>query len=51
MKRRWTAEKIMRLLKEVDRDLAKKLTVTDICRKLRRVSGATTDRSSFARHC
>jgi putative transposase len=33
MRRRWTADEIMRLLKEADRDLAKKLTVSDICRK------------------
>ena len=33
MKRRWTADEIMPLLKEADRDLAKGLTVSDICRK------------------
>jgi putative transposase len=33
MRRRWTADQITRLLREADRDLAKKLTVTDICRK------------------
>ena len=33
MKRR-TAEQIQRLLREADRDLAKGLTVTDVCRKL-----------------
>jgi putative transposase len=33
MKRRWTAEKIARLLREAERDLAKGLTVLDICRK------------------
>ena len=33
MKRRWTADDIARLLKEADRDLAKGLTVSDICRK------------------
>src|SRR5262249_22350601 len=33
MRRRWTADQITRLLKEADRDLAKKLTVSDICRK------------------
>jgi putative transposase len=33
MKRRWTADEITRLLKEVDRDLAKGLTVSDVCRK------------------
>jgi transposase-like protein len=32
MRRRWTASEIARLLKEVDRDLAKKLTASDICR-------------------
>jgi len=33
MRRRWTADKIARLLSEADRDLAKGLTVSDICRK------------------
>jgi transposase-like protein len=33
MKRRWTADKIGRLLNEADRELAKGLTVLDICRK------------------
>src|SRR5262249_49203733 len=33
MKRRWTADEIARLLWEADRDLAKGLTVSDICRK------------------
>ena len=33
MRRRWTADEITRFLKEADRDLAKKLTVSDICRK------------------
>jgi putative transposase len=33
MKRRWNADKIVRLLREADRDLAKGLTVSDICRK------------------
>jgi putative transposase len=33
MKRRWTADEITRLLKEVDRDLTKGLTVSDVCRK------------------
>jgi putative transposase len=33
MRRRWTADQIARLLKEADKDLARKLTVTDICRK------------------
>lgn len=33
MRRRRTAEEITRLLKEADRDLAKGLTVSDMCRK------------------
>jgi putative transposase len=33
MRRRWTADKIARLLREADRDLTKGLTVSDICRK------------------
>jgi putative transposase len=33
MRRRWTADEIKRFLKEADRDLAKGLTVSDICRK------------------
>ena len=33
MRRRWTADEITRLLKEADRDQAKGLTVSDICRK------------------
>jgi putative transposase len=33
MRRRWTAEEMARLLKEADRDLAKGLTVSDMCRK------------------
>ena len=33
MRRRWTAEEVSRLLREADRDLAKGLTVSDICRK------------------
>jgi putative transposase len=33
MRRRRTADEITRFLKEADRDLAKKLTVSDICRK------------------
>jgi putative transposase len=33
MRRRWTADKITRLLREAERDLAKGLTVSDICRK------------------
>ena len=33
MRRRWTADEITRLLREADRDLAKGLTVSDICRK------------------
>jgi putative transposase len=34
MGKRRTAEQIVRLLREADRDLAKGLTVTDVCRKL-----------------
>ena len=34
MSKRRTAEQIKKLLREVDRDLAKGLTVTDVCRKL-----------------
>jgi len=34
MKKRRSAEEIQRLLREADRDLAKGLTVGDICRKL-----------------
>jgi putative transposase len=34
MTKRRTAEQIGRLLREADRDLAKGLTVADICRKL-----------------
>jgi len=33
MRKRWSADQIARLLKEADRDLAKGLTVSDICRK------------------
>jgi putative transposase len=33
MRKRRTAEEVGRLLKEFDRDLAKGLTVSDICRK------------------
>jgi putative transposase len=33
MSKRRTAEQIQRLLREADRDLAKGLTVTDVCRK------------------
>ncbi len=33
MRRRRTAAEITRLLKEADRDLAKGLTVSDVCRK------------------
>ena len=33
MRRRWTADKIAQFLKEAERDLAKGLTVLDICRK------------------
>jgi Transposase len=34
MSKRRTAEQIGRLLREADRDLAKGLTVADVCRKL-----------------
>jgi putative transposase len=34
MGKRRTAEQITRLLRDADRDLAKGLTVTDVCRKL-----------------
>lgn len=34
MGKRRTAEQITRLLREADRDLAKGLTITDVCRKL-----------------
>jgi putative transposase len=40
MGKRRTAEQIQRLLREADRDLAKGLTVGDVCRKLG-VSGNT----------
>ena len=34
MRRRRTAEEVARLLRAADRDLAKGLTVSDICRKV-----------------
>jgi putative transposase len=34
MRKRRTAEEVARVLREVDRDLAKGLTVPDICRKV-----------------
>ena len=34
MSKRRTADQIVRLLREADRDLAKGLTITDVCRKL-----------------
>ena len=34
MKKRWTADQITRMLREADRELAKGLTVPDVCRKL-----------------
>jgi putative transposase len=40
MGKRRTAEQIQRLLREADRDLAKGLTVSDVCRKLN-ISGNT----------
>ena len=33
MRKRWTAEEVARLLRDFDRDLAKGLTISDICRK------------------
>ncbi len=33
MSKRRTADEVTRLLKDIDRDLAKGLTITDICRK------------------
>jgi putative transposase len=33
MKKRWTADEVARLLRDVDRDLAKGLTVSDVCRE------------------
>jgi putative transposase len=33
MKKRWTADEVARLLRDVDRDLAKGLIVSDVCRK------------------
>jgi putative transposase len=33
MRRRWTADKIAHFLREAERDLAKGLTVLDVCRK------------------
>jgi hypothetical protein len=32
MKKRRSADEVVRLLREVDRDLAKGLTISDICR-------------------
>lgn len=40
MGKRRSAEQIQRLLREADRDLAKGLTVSDVCRKLN-ISGNT----------
>jgi putative transposase len=34
MSKRRTAEQIQRVLREADRDLAKGLTISDVCRKL-----------------
>jgi putative transposase len=34
MKKRWTADQIARMLNEADRELAKRLTVPDVCRKI-----------------
>ena len=40
MGKRRTAQQIQRLLREADRDLAKGLTISDVCRKLN-ISGNT----------
>ncbi len=34
MKKRRTADEVARLLRDVDRDLAKGLTISDVCRKI-----------------
>ena len=34
MKKRRTADEVARLLRDIDRDLAKGLTITDVCRKI-----------------
>ncbi len=34
MKKRRTADEVARLLREIDRDLAKGLTISDVCRKI-----------------
>jgi putative transposase len=34
MKKRWTADQIARMLKDADRELARGLTVPDVCRKI-----------------
>jgi putative transposase len=34
MKKRRTADQVARLLRDIDRDLAKGLTVSDVCRKV-----------------
>jgi hypothetical protein len=33
MKKRRTVDEVARLLREIDRDLAKGLTIADVCRK------------------
>ena len=34
MKKRWTADEVARVLRDIDRDLAKGLTISDVCRKI-----------------
>ena len=34
MKKRWTADEVARLLRDIDRDLAQGLTISDVCRKI-----------------
>jgi putative transposase len=34
MKKRRTGDEVVRLLRDVDRDLAKGLTISDVCRKI-----------------
>jgi len=34
MKKRRTADEVARLLRDIDRDLAKGLTISDVCRKI-----------------
>jgi hypothetical protein len=44
MSRRRTAEEVTRMLWDADRDLAKGLTVSDICRKQERTGGGPAGR-------